>query len=69
MPVAVQQAAFDPGPNAFAAGLGRRCGGHLSPGWCGTNGGGLLAMEIEHYPGMTAAIEAIVDEATLRAGR
>ncbi|MDK3017258.1 molybdenum cofactor biosynthesis protein MoaE [Pseudodonghicola flavimaris] len=70
MRIAVQSGAFDLGAeaNAFAAGLS---GAGAIVTFAGVvrdlPGGGLEAMEIEHYPGMTeAAITAIAEEAQRR---
>lgn len=69
MAVRVQAEPFDLGAEstAFAAGL-RRAGAMVTfTGLVRDNGGALLAMEIEHYPGMTErAIAAMVDEAVTR---
>ncbi|MBE2278706.1 MAG: molybdenum cofactor biosynthesis protein MoaE [Rhodobacteraceae bacterium] len=68
MPARIQQAAFDAGAeaNAFAAGLAG-AGAIVTFTGIVRGDGGLLALEIEHYPGMTLrAVEAFVDAATLR---
>jgi molybdopterin synthase catalytic subunit len=69
MTVRVQQAAFDPGAelNAFSARL-LGAGAVVSfSGLVRDVAGGLLALEIEHYPGMTeSAIGAMVDQARER---
>lgn len=73
-PVRVQEAPFDPGAelDAFAARLATR--GHDAGALVSFSGltrdlteGGLRALEIEHYPGMTErALERIRDEAISR---
>lgn len=72
--IRVQSAPFDPGAelNAFTAGVAG-AGAVVSFTGLVRGDGGLSAMEIEHYPGMTeAAIAAILAEAearwSLRAG-
>lgn len=66
----VQAAAFDAGAeaNAFAAGLSGDAGAVVTfTGLVRDRDGGLRAMEIEHYPGMTEkAIAAIMDQARAR---
>lgn len=67
MTVRVQSAPFDFGAEgtAFAAGL--PSGAVVTFTGLVRDPGGLVAMEIEHYPGMTErAIDAIVAEATAR---
>lgn len=69
MRVSVQDAAFDAGAeaNAFAAALSGAGAIVTFTGIVRDNGGRLLAMEIEHYPGMTErAITAMMAEATAR---
>ena len=71
MRLLVQEAAFDLGAesNAFAAGVPGAGAIVTFTGVVRDNGGALLAMEIEHYPGMTErAIGAMMDEAVLRWG-
>lgn len=70
MQVRVQEAGFDPGAqsNDFAAGCS---GAGAIVTFTGVvrdiEGGGLVAMEIEHYPGMTQkALEKIAAEAEAR---
>lgn len=69
MRVAVQAAPFDQGAeaNAFAANA-KGAGAIVTfTGLVRDNGGSLVAMEIEHYPGMTErAISAIASEAVTR---
>ena len=68
MRIAVQEAAFDLGDEAraFAAGAGG-AGAVVTFTGVVRGDGGMAAMEIEHYPGMTEkAISAIVDEAVAR---
>lgn len=69
MRLCVQAAAFDAGAelNAFTAGV-TGAGAVVSfTGVVRDLTGGLAAMEIEHYPGMTeAAIQAIMEEARAR---
>lgn len=69
MRIAVQAAAFDAGAelNAFSAGI-TGAGAVVSfTGVVRDVAGGLIAMEIEHYPGMTeAAITDILAEAVAR---
>ncbi|EAQ05134.1 molybdopterin converting factor, subunit 2 [Pseudooceanicola batsensis HTCC2597] len=65
MKVAVQEAAFDLGAeaNAFAAGH-REMGAVVTFSGLVRADGGLAALEIEHYPGMTEkAIRTIAEEA------
>ncbi|QUS36283.1 molybdenum cofactor biosynthesis protein MoaE [Falsirhodobacter algicola] len=67
MSVRVQSEAFDMGAelNAFSAGL--EAGAVVSFSGLVRDSGGMAAMEIEHYPGMTEkAIAAIADEAIRR---
>ncbi len=69
MAVRVDPARFDPGAelNAFSKGLGNAGAVVSFTGVVRDVAGGLSAMEIEHYPGMTEkAIAAIVDEAKSR---
>lgn len=75
MPLAVQQAAFDPGmeANAFAAGLAAQGNATAAGAIVTFTGlvrdlcGDLNALEIEHYPGMTEkAINAMIAEAIAR---
>ena len=70
MAVRIQQAAFDFGAEAGAFAAGRTDAGAVVT-FTGIvrdrPGGGLEAMEIEHYPGMTRrAIAAMAQEATSR---
>lgn len=68
MRIAVQEAAFDLGDETrtFAAGAAG-AGAVVSFTGVVRGDGGMAAMEIEHYPGMTEkAIAAIVDEAVAR---
>lgn len=68
MRVAVQSGAFDVGAEvaAFTAGV-RGAGAVVTFTGIVRPDGGLTAMEIEHYPGMTEkAISGIVEEAGLR---
>lgn len=70
MALRVQAAAFDPGAELAAVGQGRADVGAIVS-FTGVvrdrDGGGLLRMEIEHYPGMTErAIAAIEAEAVAR---
>lgn len=68
MRIAVQEAAFDLGEEvrAFAAGAAG-AGAVVTFTGLVRGDGGMAAMEIEHYPGMTEkAIAAIVSEAALR---
>jgi molybdopterin synthase catalytic subunit len=68
MRIAVQEAAFDLGDEArvFAAGAAG-AGAVVTFTGVVRGDGGMAAMEIEHYPGMTEkAISAIVDEAVAR---
>ncbi|WP_045391914.1 molybdenum cofactor biosynthesis protein MoaE [Falsirhodobacter sp. alg1] len=67
MPVRVQTAAFDAGAelNGFSKGLA--AGAVVSFTGIVRGGGGMTAMEIEHYPGMTErALTAIAEEASRR---
>ena len=69
MAVRVDPARFDPGTelNAFSKGVGNAGAVVSFTGVVRDVVGGLSAMEIEHYPGMTEkAIAAIVDEAKSR---
>jgi len=69
MTVRVDPARFDPGAelNAFSKGVGNAGAVVSFTGVVRDVAGGLSAMEIEHYPGMTEkAIAAIVDEAKSR---
>lgn len=69
MAVRVDPARFDPGAelNAFSKGVGNAGAVVSFTGVVRDVAGGLSAMEIEHYPGMTEkAIVAIVDEAKSR---
>ena len=69
MRLSVQSAAFDLGAeaNAFAAQAVGAGAVVTFSGLVRDNGGTLLAMEIEHYPGMTeAAIAAMMDQAKAR---
>ena len=69
MAVRVDPALFDPGAelNAFSKGVGNAGAVVSFTGVVRDVAGGLSAMEIEHYPGMTEkAIAAIVDEAKSR---
>ena len=69
MAVRVDPARFDPGAelNAFSKGVGNAGAVVSFTGVVRDVVGGLSAMEIEHYPGMTQkAIAAIVDEAKSR---
>ena len=71
MRLSVQQAAFDPGAelNAFAAAVTGAGALVTFTGLVRDLTGDLLAMEIEHYPGMTErAIAAMMDEALSRFG-
>lgn len=70
MAVRVQEAVFDFGAEAAAFAEGRRDAGAVVT-FCGivrdADTGGLQAMEIEHYPGMTErALDAIAEEARAR---
>ena len=68
MAVRVQAAAFDFGAECGAFAAGRRGAGAVVT-FAGVvrDDGGLLALEIEHYPGMTErAIAAIADTAAAR---
>lgn len=68
MRIAVQEAAFDLGDEARAFAAGAAGAGAVVTFTGVVRGdGGMAAMEIEHYPGMTEkAISAIVDEAVAR---
>lgn len=69
MRVEVQQAAFDLGAesNAFAAGLSGAGAVVTFTGLVRGNGGAVLGMEIEHYPGMTErAIAEMMQQAQAR---
>ena len=69
MVVRVDPARFDPGAelNAFSKGVGIVGAVVSFTGVVRDVAGGLSAMEIEHYPGMTEkAIAAVVDEAKSR---
>ena len=69
MRLSVQTAAFDLGAeaNAFAAGAATAGAIVTFSGVVRDNGGRLVAMEIEHYPGMTeTAIAAMMDQAMAR---
>ncbi|WRH63304.1 MAG: molybdenum cofactor biosynthesis protein MoaE [Fuscovulum sp.] len=68
MRIAVQETAFDLGDEARAFAAGAAGAGAVVTFTGVVRGdGGMAAMEIEHYPGMTEkAISAIVDEAVLR---
>ncbi|MGV8950920.1 MAG: molybdenum cofactor biosynthesis protein MoaE [Cypionkella sp.] len=69
MRLILQVAAFDAGAeiNAFAAGAGGAGAVVSFTGLVRDTGGDLVAMEIEHYPGMTEkAISAIMDQAMAR---
>ena len=69
MLVLVQEAAFDVGAevSAFVAGVGGAGAVVTFTGLVRDEGGTLLAMEIEHYPGMTErAIAGIMGEAVTR---
>jgi molybdopterin synthase catalytic subunit len=68
MRIAVQEAAFDLGDEARAFAAGAAGAGAVVTFTGLVRGdGGMAAMEIEHYPGMTEkAIAAIVDEAVAR---
>lgn len=71
MGVRVQADAFDPGTevSAFHAGVGGAGAIVTFTGVVRDVAGGLVAMEIEHYPGMTErAIAAMVDTAAARWG-
>lgn len=68
MRLSVQEAAFDAGAelNAFTAGV-TGAGAVVSFTGVVRDPGGLSAMEIEHYPGMTeSAISAMMEEARAR---
>lgn len=69
MQVRVQKNTFDAGAelNAFSAGVGGAGAVVSFTGIVRDVAGGLVHMEIEHYPGMTAkAIEGLVDDAMQR---
>ncbi len=69
MTVRVQSETFDPGAelNAFTAAVDGAGAVVSFTGVVRDVSGGLTAMEIEHYPGMTqSALAKIVDEATAR---
>ena len=69
MRLSVQTEAFDLGAeaNAFAAGAATAGAIVTFSGVVRDNGGLLVAMEIEHYPGMTeTAIAAMMDQAMTR---
>lgn len=68
MRIAVQEAAFDLGDEARAFAAGAAGAGAVVTFTGVVRGdGGMAAMEIEHYPGMTEkAISAIMDEAVAR---
>ena len=69
MRLSVQTAAFDLGAeaNAFAAGAATAGAIVTFTGVVRDNGGRLVAMEIEHYPGMTeTAIAAMMEQAMAR---
>jgi molybdopterin synthase catalytic subunit len=68
MRIAVREAAFDLGDEARAFAAGAAGAGAVVTFTGVVRGdGGMAAMEIEHYPGMTEkAISAIVDEAVAR---
>lgn len=69
MSVRVQSETFDPGAelNAFTAAVDGAGAVVSFTGVVRDVSGGLTAMEIEHYPGMTqSALAKIVDEATAR---
>lgn len=75
MSVSVQEADFDPGQEAAQLSAGRDDVGALATFTglvradkrSGEQGGGVQAMTLEHYPGMTEkALEAIVAEARAR---
>ena len=69
MRLSVQTEAFDLGAeaNAFAAGAATAGAIVTFSGVVRDNGGRLVAMEIEHYPGMTeTAIAAMMDQAMAR---
>ena len=71
MSVAVQAAPFDPGAElaAFEAGAAGAAGAIVTFTGIVRGDGGLAALEIEHYPAMTApAIAAMVAEARARFG-
>jgi molybdopterin synthase catalytic subunit len=68
MRISVQEAAFDLGDEARGFAVGAAGAGAVVTFTGVVRGdGGMAAMEIEHYPGMTEkAIAAIVDEAVAR---
>lgn len=69
MEIRVQEDRFDPGAelNAFSAGVDGAGAVVSFTGVVRDVDGGLVAMEIEHYPGMTTkAIAGIADEAARR---
>ena len=69
MSIRVQSETFDPGAelNAFTAAVDGAGAVVSFTGVVRDVSGGLTAMEIEHYPGMTqSALAKIVDEATAR---
>lgn len=68
MRIAVQETAFDIGDEARAFAAGAEGAGAVVTFTGVVRGdGGMAAMEIEHYPGMTEkAISSIVDEAAAR---
>lgn len=69
MSVRIQSETFDPGAelNAFTAAVDGAGAVVSFTGVVRDVSGGLTAMEIEHYPGMTqSALAKIVDEATAR---
>lgn len=69
MAVRVQAAIFDPGQEltAFTAGLAQAGAVVSFTGLVRDTAGHLMAMEIEHYPGMTErAIAAMIEDATAR---
>lgn len=71
MRLSVQSEPFDLGAeaNTFASGLVDAGAVVTFSGLVRSNGGALLAMQIEHYPGMTEkAISAIMDQAVGRWG-
>src|ERR1700761_8915789 len=67
--IRVQEIAFDPGAElaAFTRGLGHDTGGIASFTGLVRDGGGLVALTLEHYPGMTERqLEKIDAEARQR---
>src|ERR1700689_2216740 len=67
--IRVQEAVFDPGAEltAFGRGLGHDTGGIASFTGLVRDGGDLLALTLEHYPGMTERqLEKIEAEARQR---